>query len=328
LGGPLSRSGGLPLVCRAQPRWPGLARCLSLLLLVGCSLSKVGLQSVVRQAERRGWEERVLDQGAGTGDGLHLRYFVGGEGKPMLVLHGFGGDGISTWRPQLQALSGERRVLLPDLLWFGGSRSERPPCIEEQARALLALLDHEGVTELDAMGVSYGGFVLFALEAARPGLLDRVILVDSPGPAFTEGDLAALPARFGRTSVEEIFLVDSPEGVAGLLSLTFADPPYVPRFLLRDMQENIFSVYREEQRALLRDLPTHREAMGSLDPRPWESPLLIWGEADQVFPVDSGARLAERLAGRLVVIPDTAHGPPAEAPRDFNRILIEELRRP
>ena len=81
-------------------------------------------------------------------------------------------------------------------------------------------------------------------------------------------------------------------------------------------------------RALLRDLPTHREALGSLDPRPWQSPLLIWGEADQVFPVDSGARLAERLEGRLVVIPDTAHGPPAEAPRDFNRILIEELRRP
>ena len=38
-------------------------------------------------------------------DGLTLAYERAGRGPPLVLLHGYAGDGPTTWRPQIDGLS-------------------------------------------------------------------------------------------------------------------------------------------------------------------------------------------------------------------------------
>jgi pimeloyl-ACP methyl ester carboxylesterase len=305
-----------------------MTRVVTSLLLVAllaplpaCSLARVGNDLIAARAEHLGFTEHHLAK-----DGWYLRYWVGGEGPPLLLLHGFGGDGLTTWRPQLDALARVRRVIVPDLLWFGESGGvDAQPGLDTEARAQLALLAAEGVARTDVMGVSYGGFVLLKMQALNPDVFDRRVIVDSPGPAFSEEEQAEMLARFGASSPADIFLADTPEQVQALIDLTRVHHRRLPRFLLRDLQRNVFAAHRAEQAALLTDLPTHRaDGLTAVAGRP---PLVVWGSDDPVFPVASGRRLADMLGADIVVIPETAHAPMTEKPAEFNQIVLDYLGR-
>jgi pimeloyl-ACP methyl ester carboxylesterase len=290
-----------------------------LLLLGGCSLSRMGTRVMEAQARHQGLEERFV-----ASDTARVRYWKGGTGPPLLVLHGFGGDGLSTWRPNLASLMTERTVIVPDLPWFGQSTSVLYPGLLAVARAMLDLLDSEGIARTDAMGVSYGGFVLTAMETLRPGIFDGVVIVDSPGPVFGTSDVDALCRRFEVAHPEDIFLVDEPADVQRLFDLTLHHQRRLPRFLLRDLQRQVFTANREEQRLLMRDLATHDGRATQLSG--WQAPLIVWGQYDTVFPLASGEALASLLGAELVVIPETAHGPSTEDPAAFNAALLQWLR--
>jgi len=81
---------------------------------------------------KRTWnsfEERRLDG---------LRYFVGGSGPPIVLVHGLGGM-ASNWRLVAPELAGERRVIVPELPGHGGSAPlEGAQNIDPYADAVLA----------------------------------------------------------------------------------------------------------------------------------------------------------------------------------------------
>jgi len=290
----------------------------ALALVAGCSLSSVGQKALERRARSIGFHQVVVETQADR-----LAWWSGGSGSPVLLLHGFGGDGLNTWQAQLASFARHHHVLVPDLLWFGGSRGMGTPGLDAQVDAIRAVLSHEGVGPVDVVGISYGGFVAMKLLDRYPELVGRVVVVDSPGPFFTEADEAAMLARLGAPSAEEIFLPDAPEDVQLLLDLTWHKPLRLPRFLLQDLLVNVFSEHREEQRGLLLDLRAQRGAV-ALPEAPPEA-LVVWGRYDEVFPVDSGQRLADALGARFEVIERTAHGPPIERPEAFNRLVLEWL---
>ncbi|HXV57366.1 MAG TPA: alpha/beta fold hydrolase [Gaiellaceae bacterium] len=58
-------------------------------------------------------------------DGLRIAYERAGEGPPVVFLHGYVGDGLRTWRRQLEALSDEHTVVAWDAPGAGGSSN--PP---------------------------------------------------------------------------------------------------------------------------------------------------------------------------------------------------------
>jgi pimeloyl-ACP methyl ester carboxylesterase len=57
-------------------------------------------------------------------NGVRLRYLVGGQGSPVVLLHGYAETG-HMWRPILPALAQRHRVVVPDLRGAGGS--SKPP---------------------------------------------------------------------------------------------------------------------------------------------------------------------------------------------------------
>ena len=58
-------------------------------------------------------------------DGLRIVFERAGRGPPVILLHGYVGDGRSTWQPQLESLCDEYTVVDWDAPGVG--RSSDPP---------------------------------------------------------------------------------------------------------------------------------------------------------------------------------------------------------
>ncbi len=109
-------------------------------------------------------------------DGSELAYRVIGEGRPLVLLHGFTASGLQWLKHGHAAAIASRgyRVILPDLRGHGDSARPRdqaayPPDV--LADDALALIDRLGLDDYDLGGYSLGGtIVLRALaRGARPG---------------------------------------------------------------------------------------------------------------------------------------------------------------
>jgi pimeloyl-ACP methyl ester carboxylesterase len=112
------------------------------------------------------------------GDGVRLNVIEQGSGKPILLVHGWPTNGRA-WKHQLEALSGEHRVLAIDLRGFGD-----PPPVERPMMALLAqdirrLFDSFQIEGVLLVGWSMGGCVVMSYcEQFRAYGLRAIGIVD------------------------------------------------------------------------------------------------------------------------------------------------------
>jgi pimeloyl-ACP methyl ester carboxylesterase len=89
-----------------------------------------------------------------------LSYRVRGEGKAIVLLHGFGEDG-TVWRKQFDLFPGHRLVI-PDLPGSGSSEMIDHMSMESLARSVVAVLDAENIEQCVLIGHSMGGYITLA----------------------------------------------------------------------------------------------------------------------------------------------------------------------
>ncbi|MFS0853794.1 alpha/beta fold hydrolase [Microbacterium sp. 179-I 3D4 NHS] len=133
--------------------------------------------------------------------------------RAILAVHGITANGRA-W-DTVASLLPERRVLAPDLR--GRARSNHlggPYGLRRHADDLAALLDADGGGARTVLGHSLGAFAVVALAAARPDLVDRLVLVDGGLPL-------ALPAE--AESADDVDIASLLGPAAQRLSMVFAD---------------------------------------------------------------------------------------------------------
>ena len=288
--------------------------------MVGCSVSKMYQDALETKARTHGLEEHWFE----IGD-TRIHYWKGGEGPPLLILHGFGGNGLRTWARQLRSLAEKRTIIVPDLIFFGQSHSDSPPSLELQSTSFLALLRHLGMQQVDVMGISYGGFVTMEMKrTAQADEMGRIIVIDSPGGHFDEEEEAAMLQRFGVTDPKDIFVPQDWRAVRRLIGLVFHRPPYMPSWVYRDVKKEIFNQNQDSHYVLLSELRGREKDFFDMDWSQVEA-LVVWGSEDQVFPQALGEELAATLEADFVPFEEAAHGPNMEHPKRFNQLVLEWL---
>jgi len=241
------------------------------------------------------------------------------------MLHGFGGDALFQWYPQMRALSRRYRVIAPDLLWFGASHSRaRDFSVRHQAVAVNRLLDSLGVQRAHVIGLSYGGIVTHELLAQAPDRFDRAVLISSPGRAFVADDKKGELASLGAESVEDVLLPRDPESLKRLMSLAYYDTPWVPRFVARQVVERFYAPRRTEQIEMLNNIEAHTHQHRSQHPPPRHETLIVWGEHDRIFPESAAWRLQRELGehAHVCVLSDAAHAPHLERDREATQLVL------
>ena len=292
-----------------------------LLLFFACALKWVAFhQSRLKSGlSRRGFVERSLTDSTHK---LHFWLKETGTEDPLIVLHGFGGDALWTWANNMPALAKDRPVLIPDMLWFGQSSSLAQPSLSAQVSALQLVIAELGWSKLDLIGVSYGGFVGLALTVQDPGIIDDLVLLDSPGGTFDEKQIPAMEKRLGVEALGDFFVPESPQDLQSLIDLFFYKPrPPLPSFILEETYNISFSRFHEEKRQLLTELPANRQWFEAYN-GDWPRTLVLWGEHDPVFPVSLASVLATQMDAELHIFKRASHAPNVEYPREFERKVL------
>lgn len=108
---------------------------------------------------------------------MELFYRELGAGEPLLVLHGLFGSS-DNWLSQAQSLSGNYRVIIPDLRDHGNSPHSESLRYPLMAGDVLDLIDRLGLVKPHLLGHSMGGKVVLQCAALNAGALGKLIVAD------------------------------------------------------------------------------------------------------------------------------------------------------
>jgi pimeloyl-ACP methyl ester carboxylesterase len=117
---------------------------------------------------------------------LHVR--SGGEGSPVVLIHGFGDTG-DMWVPLATDLARDHRVIVPDLRGMGlSSIPDSGYDKHSQAADIRGLMTSLGVERAVIIGHDIGTMVAYAFAARYPEATQKLVVMDAPVPGITPWD--------------------------------------------------------------------------------------------------------------------------------------------
>lgn len=110
---------------------------------------------------------------------VEMYYEEYGVGRPLVLLHGFGGC-VQNWYPFSSKLSEYHRVIVVDLRGHGHSTNpENKFTHREAASDVFHLLEKLGVSHFSVMGISSGGMTLLHMATSQPKRIDSMVLISA-----------------------------------------------------------------------------------------------------------------------------------------------------
>lgn len=123
-------------------------------------------------------------------DGVQISYEVHGQGRPVLLLHGFPDSG-RVWRHQVPALTAAGfQVIVPDMRGYG--ESDQPPEVDAYggfalATDVVAIMDDQGIDRAHIVGHDWGAAVAWVLGSFFPDRVDHLVTMSVGHPATFHG---------------------------------------------------------------------------------------------------------------------------------------------
>jgi pimeloyl-ACP methyl ester carboxylesterase len=239
--------------------------------------------------------------------GVRLRWFEGGSGPGVTLVHGYGGA-ASNWTLVAPLLAERFRVVVPDLPGHGGSSAlPGPPLqIDPYADRLAEVLDEPTVV----VGHSLGAVVALRLAVRRPDLVRGLVLAGAAGIASS--------TRAAERTLTFVSLVQPGKRISRLRR------PFSRNPILRKLAFGTVSVVdprRLDPRAaagflsgsaLHTDIRSAGDALVRSDPRVDLEQvtcrsLVVHGARDVQVPVRDAFEYARRLRAPLRVVADCGH---------------------
>jgi pimeloyl-ACP methyl ester carboxylesterase len=247
--------------------------------------------------------------------GIDVHTWVGGQGAPLLVLHGAGGNRGAT--RSLQQMAERYTVWAPTHPGFGHSGdADWMEGIDDLARFHLWFMDAAGLRRPHVLGHSIGGWTAAEMAAMSPGAIDRLVLVAPAGLKPERGEILDI---FFHTPVQ-------------LREMNVHDPKAVPEWdelfgRTPTPAELELAERNREMTARLTWKPyMHNPRLERFLPRVTNPTLVVWGREDRIVPVECGELYRRALPNaRLTVLERCGHLPPIEQPDAFARLVLDFL---
>jgi pimeloyl-ACP methyl ester carboxylesterase len=238
-----------------------------------------------------------------------IRLMRGGNGSPMLYLHGAGGGGI--WLPFLSRLASKLDVIFPEHPGFG--ESDTPPWLDsiaDLANFYLDFLDQLDLEGVHVVGHSLGGWIAAELAVRNSARLASLTLVAAGGihvkgveqvDTFLTSDEQRIRDLFYDQKLAEAIIPTAlraeAEDTALKNRMTTAKLIWQPRGYDPNLQKWLHRI----------KVPT----------------LLIWGDHDRLFPKEYAFSYQDLIPGsRAVILRDCGHVPQVEQEDAFVAELL------
>ena len=252
--------------------------------------------------------------------GLQIAYERAGSGPALVLLHGYVGDGSTTWRRQLDGLSDDFTVVAWDAP--GAGRSSDPPerfGVDGYADCLAGFLQQLGLERACVAGLSFGGIVALGLQRRHAAMSSTLILASAYA-----GWAGSLPPDVAEQRLRQaLALADgTPEAFVGALLPTMFSVA-MPDETVADFRASMQAFHPRGFRAMaLASAEDVRDVLPTID----VPTLLVYGERDVRAPLAVAEGLHSAIPdSRLVVLPGVGHVCNVEAPDDFNAAIRDFL---
>ena len=247
-------------------------------------------------------------------EGRQAKYWLGGSGKPLVLLHGELGDAHQHWQASFEALSPHFQIIAPDLPGFGVSTPLSMPSYQNYLSWLKLLFDMLNLGgPVLMMGHAFGATLCRLFAAENTGFVSRLVLiaggaiVDSPGclkPLFRLPGFSSMVFNLSRRQIY------SDAGLRRAL--------YEEQLLSREFITNAQAASNGVLAAMRQIAATAPPALRT----PTCPTLIVWGAHDRISSVNNGKRIAAEISNaKFHVIEQAAHLPQIEQPDDFHRIV-------
>ncbi len=260
-------------------------------------------------------------------DGQPLHYIDQGTG-PVVLLGSSYLWGYDMWAPQIEALSQQYRVIVPELWGHGasGPLPEHTRSLDDLARQTLALLDQLDIEHFNLVGLSVGGMWGARLALLAPQRTDSLVLMDTflgAEPEATREYYFSLFKMIEDTGTISDQLLD-------VIAAIFFHPG-IDRdtALYQDFRQSLQDFSRE--RLLHSVVPLGRlifsreDVLSQLPNLDGDTTLVMCGEQDKPRPPAEAKAMADLIGCSLTLIPDAGHISARENPDFVNEALLTFL---
>jgi pimeloyl-ACP methyl ester carboxylesterase len=243
--------------------------------------------------------------------GLEIAYERVGSGPALVLLHGYVGDGPTTWRRQLDGLSDEFTVVAWDAP--GAGHSSDPPDrfgLDGYADCLAGFLRALGFGAACVVGLSFGSIV--ALAHQRRHSASALILASAYA-----GWAGSLPSEVADQRLRQALALaeGTPDAFVDALLPTMFHK-WIPRETVDAFRASMQAFHPRGFAAMAR---ASAEDVRDVLPRIDVPTLLLYGEQDVRAPLSVAEQLRGAIRGaELVVLPGVGHVCSVEAPDEFN----------
>lgn len=239
-----------------------------------------------------------------------------GEAPVLVWAHGAGGNHLSWWQ-QIPHFLGRYTCVIFDHRGFGLSLEEPgSPGGAAFVGDLQTLLDHLGIEKAVLIGQSMGGWTSLGFAVQHPSRVQGLVLADTHGGLTSEAVSHAWATAFHY-----------------LRATTFTYHPAAGARMVREQPDKYF-LYQQisglNSEHSVDELAELLAAAGSPSPedvRNVSCPVLfVWGEEDEVIPIDVGRVAATYFPNAtFVAIGEAGHSVYFERPKAFNLVVEEFL---
>src|SRR5215813_4110566 len=248
-----------------------------------------------------------------------------GDGEPLLLIMGFGGD-ITAWAFQIPDFAARYRVIAFDNRGVGQSDApDHPYTTRMMADDTLGLMDALGVERAHVLGVSMGGMIAQELVLARPDRVRSLHLACTfgrPDPYMLALNSAWREMRIGLGRESTLRTL----GLWLFSPTTYSERPELIEVLL---QNSLANPYPQSLIGFLRQgeaVAAHDalERLGAI-----RCPTLVSVADDDILVPPRFAReIVARIPGaELRTIPAAGHGYFLERPDLFNELSLDFIAR-
>jgi pimeloyl-ACP methyl ester carboxylesterase len=267
---------------------------------------------------------------------LRAHLLEAGHGEPVVIVHGGDGEAVN-WAPLMAVLQDQFHIYAVDRPGFGLTDrfDYRGVSIREHASDFMAsLLDALELPSATLIGGSFGGYFCMTTALDQPRRVRTLVLVGMPvgvsrSLSLIVRLLAGIPGaarvlmkraatmKGQRTQYEHEFHID-PDSVPDLYFRARIAGVRRP-----GAQDTFAQVFR--QIGGLRGI-NPEFYLGDDLPRLKQPTLFIWGDKDDMAPLEDGRAVSERMRdSAFVVLEGTGHFPFLEAPEETGRLIVDFL---